>query len=76
LTRQNRACYDTAMTKLNTNKVKRELDVRRWTQQDLATRLGVTRQAVNDMLSRESAGLKLLDRVAKALGLDPKDLLI
>lgn len=64
------------MLKLNSQKIKWELHLRDMTQQDLADELGVTRQAVNDMLNRKSAGLKLLSRVAKALGLDPKDLLI
>ena len=69
-------CKDQIMIKLNTDKVKRELVVQGWTQQDLAKHLGVTRQAVNSMLRRQSAGLKLLNRVAELLGVDPKDLLI
>ena len=63
------------MIQLNTEKIKRELKLRGWSQQDLAKELGVTRQAVNSMMRRKSAGLRLLGRVAMALDYDPKDLL-
>ena len=64
------------MLKLNSQKIKWELNLRDWSQKDLADELGVTRQAVNSMLNRQSAGLKLLSRVAEALGIDAKDLII
>lgn len=54
--------------KLNTWKVKLILAEREMNQSDLAVKIGVNRQHVNEILSRETCSLKTLGRIAKALG--------
>lgn len=53
--------------KLNTWKIKLILAEREMNQSDLAVKIGVNRQQVNEILGRESCSLKTLGRIAKAL---------
>ena len=62
--------------KLNTRKINRELERLGWTRAFLAEKAGTTRQSVYNWLTLESTPRMLnVERLAKALGLDPKDLL-
>lgn len=54
--------------KLNAWKIKMLLAEREMNQSDLAVKIGVNRQQVNELLSRETCTLKTLGRIAKALG--------
>ena len=54
--------------KLNAWKIKTLLAEREMNQSDLAVKIGVNRQQINDLLSRETCTLKTLGRIAKALG--------
>ena len=54
--------------KLNTWKIKLLLAEREMNQSDLAVKIGVNRQQVNEILGRETCSLKTLGRIAKALG--------
>lgn len=62
--------------KLNTHKIERELFRLNMTKRELAERLKVSRQALWDMLRRESVTLATVNRLGSALDVDPKDLLI
>lgn len=53
--------------KLNAWKIKLILAEQEMNQSDLAVKIGVNRQQVNEILSRESCSLKTLGRIAKAL---------
>ena len=53
--------------KLNAWKIKLILAEREMNQSDLAVKIGVNRQQVNEILGRESCSLKTLGRIAKAL---------
>lgn len=53
--------------KLNTWKIKLLMAEKEMNQVDLAVKIGVSRQQVNEMLSRETCSLKTLGRIAKAL---------
>ena len=64
--------------KLNRVKILLELERLGWTQTELANRMGSSRQLVNrHLLSDESVGITLrtIDKMADAMGLDPKDLI-
>jgi transcriptional regulator with XRE-family HTH domain len=62
--------------KLNTRKINRELERFGWTRAVLAKKAGTTRQSVYNWLTLESTPRMVnVERLAKALGLDPKDLL-
>ena len=61
--------------KLNARKIKLLLAEREMNQSDLAVKIGVNRQQVNDILGRESCSLKTLGRIAKALGVDVTEIL-
>ena len=60
--------------KLNTWKIKMLLAEREMSQSDLAIKIGVNRQQVNDLLSRETCMLKTLGRIAKALGVSVEEI--
>lgn len=67
--------------KLNVRKIRMELSRLDWSLSDLARAMDVSRQHVNQiMVSAEDPGrgftLKTIDRIARALSLDPKDLII
>jgi plasmid maintenance system antidote protein VapI len=59
--------------KLNTEKIRKELERIGETQVWLAEQLGVTRQRVNQILS--AASLKNAERIGKVFGIEPKDLI-
>ena len=61
--------------KLNAWKIKLILAEREMNQSDLAVKIGVNRQQVNEILSRETCSLKTLGRVAKALGVDVTEII-
>ena len=54
--------------KLNAWKIKLILAEKEMNQSDLAVKIGVNRQQINELLSRETCTLKTLGRIAKALG--------
>ena len=63
---------------LHKSKILLELERLGWTQTELAKRMKVSRQLVNrHLMSENGVGitLKTIDRMADALGLDPKDLI-
>ena len=53
--------------KLNTWKIKLILAEKEMNQSDLAVKIGMNRQQINELLSRETCSLKTLGRIAKAL---------
>jgi plasmid maintenance system antidote protein VapI len=62
--------------KLNKRKIEIELARLEWTKYRLAKEMGVTRQWVYTVLGRNGGcTLRTVDRIAHALGADPKDLL-
>ena len=63
---------------LNRMKIEDELKRLGWTQSELADRMGVHRQQLNKLLRTINGGttLRTVDRVADALGVFPKDLII
>jgi transcriptional regulator with XRE-family HTH domain len=62
--------------KLNIPKVRREMKLLKMSQADLAKELGLTRQAVWKYFKYGATSFRVVDRLAKVLGLDPKDLII
>lgn len=60
--------------KLNVWKIKLFLAEREMSQSDLAIKIGVNRQQVNDILKRETCTLKTLGRIAKALDVSVSEL--
>lgn len=61
--------------KLNVRKIKLILAEQEMNQSDLAVKIGVNRQQVNDLLSRETCTLKSLGRIANALGVKPAEII-
>ncbi len=61
--------------KLNARKIKLILAEQEMNQSDLAVKIGMNRQQVNDMLSRETCTLKSLGRIANALGVKPAEII-
>ena len=62
--------------KLNTQKIEKELKRLGWTRADLARVLNVKRQAVYIFLAQDTLPrLSTLEKYARALGVDPKDLI-
>ena len=59
--------------KLNTEKIRKELERIGETQVWLAKQLGVTRQRVNQILS--SGSLKNAERIGMVFNIEPKDLI-
>ena len=62
--------------RVNVKKIEMELDRLGWYQAGLANKLGMTRSAISILFKKQSTSLKTLNNIAKALNLDPKDLLI
>ena len=60
--------------KLNVWKIKLILAEKEMNQSDLAVKIGVNRQQVNEILSRETCSLKTLGRIAKALGVSVQEI--
>jgi len=69
-------CIFNAM-KLNKRKIELELERLGWSKRRLAEEMGVKRQWVYVVLSdaRDGCTLRTVNRIAKALGLNPRDLL-
>jgi len=61
--------------KVNTQKIRFELKRLKWTQSKLAKEIGMSRQALWYIMKNQTAPLKTIDRIAKPLHLDGKDLL-
>jgi len=61
--------------RVNTEKIKHELKRMGWTQIRLAKEIGMSRQALWYIMKKQTAPLKTIDRIAKGLHLDGKDLL-
>lgn len=61
--------------KLNVRKIKLILAEQEMNQSDLAVKIGVNRQQVNDLLARETCTLKSLGRIANALGVKPEEII-
>lgn len=61
--------------KLDVTKIKMILAKKEMNQVDLAVACGVERQQINGILSRGTCSLKTLGRIAKALGVDPAEIL-
>lgn len=53
---------------LNTMKIKLLLAEQEMNQIDLAKKCGMTRQQISEILSRKSCSLKILGKIAKAVG--------
>ena len=62
--------------KVNTKKISAELERMKWSITKLALESGVTRQAIYLVMDKQTASLKTINSMGKALNLDPKDLLI
>jgi len=62
--------------KVNSKKIKFELDRLGWSMTKLALESGMTRQAMSILMKRETAPLKTLNKIGEILNLDPRDLLI
>lgn len=60
--------------RLNTWKIKLILAKKVMNQADLAAKCGVNRQQINEILARETCTLKTLGKIAKALGVDPAEI--
>ena len=62
---------------LNRRKIRLELERLGWSQSRLAKEMGVKRQRVHQILNNdEKSHLDTIQKVALALGVDPKELLI
>ena len=62
--------------KVNIKKIKLEIDRLGWSIPTLAENVGIPRQTLYLILKTESAHLDTLTKIAEALALDPKSLLI
>ena len=61
---------------LHRSKIKLEMEKNGWSPSELARRMGVSRQHVSIFLNKNGGiTLKTIDKIADALGLDPKDLI-
>ena len=61
--------------KINIRKINQELKRLGWSHSEYARRMNVTRQAANHYLNHEINSMKIVERMALPLNLDPKDLL-
>ena len=62
--------------KVNSKKIKFELDRLGWSMTKLALESGMTKQAMSILIKRETAPINTLNKIGEVLNLDPKDLLI
>ena len=70
--------YNKTIMELNRLKIKLEMERLGWRQSDLAKRMDMNRQQLNPILkdgSTVGVSFNMVNRLAAALGLDPKDLL-
>jgi len=61
---------------VNSDKILFELERIGWSQEKLANEVGRTKQAISYLLKRRTAPLGTLNKIGKALKIDPKHLLI
>lgn len=61
--------------KLNTKKILGELKRLEWTRSEYARRIGISKQSLRYWLTDLDPKISHVTRMAKAFGLDPKDLL-
>ena len=61
---------------LNVQKIRKELKRREWTVRQLSERLGVSFQSIYSALTNKSTKLSTITKIADALELDPRDLII
>lgn len=61
---------------LNTEKIKKEIKRNDWTIYEFAEKLGMSFQSIYWIFSHKSTRLSTINKMAKVLELDPKDLLI
>jgi len=61
---------------INIDKINRELKKRKWNRSELARQMGIDRQLVNHYLNHNINSMKIVDRLAVALKMKSKDLLI
>lgn len=69
-------CVYNAAMKINTEKIKREIKRQGISQMGFAESIGMTRQGLWEVLTRETTTFKTLNLIAEALGVDGKDLLL
>ena len=62
--------------KLNVVKIDAELKRIDWTQADLARAIGARRQYISKLLKTQRCSFGMVEKIADALGFEPKDLLI
>ena len=64
--------------KFNIKKVRNELKRLKWTQERLGQEMNMERRTINAHLSRPNTSktFKTIEKFARALGMDPKDLII
>ena len=62
--------------KVNSKKIKFELNRLGWSMTRLALESGMTKQAMSILIKRETAPLNTLNRIGEVLNIDPRDLLI
>ena len=60
---------------MNIVKINREIKRLRWSKAELARRMKIDRRNLHLILKRNQPTIRTVNRLAKALGLDPKDLL-
>jgi len=61
--------------KINTEKIKKELARRGWSKNHFALKCDMTRQAFEYILKARTTTFSTLDKIAKVLEFEPKDLL-
>jgi len=62
--------------KLNVKKINQELNRLKWRKADYARALGVDRQSVHYYLNHNISSMRIIEKLAKPLNLNPKDLII
>ena len=62
--------------KINSKKIRQELEWAGMTVKDLADKLVMTDRAIEYILEKETTKLKTITKIGKVLAVDPKDLLI
>ena len=67
-----------AIMELNKDKINKELKRLGWSKYKLGEKMGVNRQWIYQLMDRKYNGvtLKTIDKIAKALDFDPKDLIV
>lgn len=68
--------YYIATMKLNIKKINQELKRLKWTKAEYARQMGIVRQQANYYFKSEINSMKIVERMAKPLNLNPKDLIL